>query len=53
VGDRFPCHGAGRATAAALGRNGSSPLYDAAIGTLLDSLSAAPSVDTVARSAEA
>ncbi len=45
--------GAGRATAAALGRNDSSPIYDAAIGTLLDSLSAAPSVGAVARSAEA
>jgi glycosyltransferase involved in cell wall biosynthesis len=45
--------GAGRATAAALGRNDSSPLYDAAIGTLLDSLSAAPSIGAAARSAEA
>jgi glycosyltransferase involved in cell wall biosynthesis len=43
---------AARATAAALGRNDSSPLYDAAIGTLLDSLSGAPSVATAARSAE-
>jgi glycosyltransferase involved in cell wall biosynthesis len=42
----------GRARAAALGRNDSSPLYDAAIGTLLDSLSAAPSVAAAARSAE-
>jgi glycosyltransferase involved in cell wall biosynthesis len=44
---------AGRARAAALGRNDSSPLYDAAIGTLLDSLSAAPSVASAARSAKA
>jgi glycosyltransferase involved in cell wall biosynthesis len=44
---------AGRATVAALGRNDSSPLYDAAIGTLLDFLSVAPPVGTVARSAEA
>lgn len=44
---------AGRATAAALGRNDSSPLYDAAIGTLLDALSAAPSVCTAAHSAGA
>ncbi len=35
---------AARATAAALGRNDSSPLYDAAIGTLLDSLSTPPAV---------
>jgi glycosyltransferase involved in cell wall biosynthesis len=44
---------AGRATAAALGRNDSSPVYDAAIGTLLDALSAAPSVCTAAHSAGA
>jgi glycosyltransferase involved in cell wall biosynthesis len=44
--------GAGRATVAALGRNDSSPLYDAAIGTLLDSLAARSTV-TVARSANA
>jgi glycosyltransferase involved in cell wall biosynthesis len=44
---------AGRGTAAALGRNDSSPLYDAAIGTLLDLLSAPPSVAATARSAEA
>jgi glycosyltransferase involved in cell wall biosynthesis len=44
---------AGRATAAALGRNDSSPLYDAAIATLLDSLSSASSLVTPARSAEA
>jgi glycosyltransferase involved in cell wall biosynthesis len=44
---------AGRATAAALGRNDSSPLYDAAIGTLLDSLAAPPSVSAATRSAEA
>jgi glycosyltransferase involved in cell wall biosynthesis len=42
---------AARATAIALGRNDSSPLYDAAIGGLLDSL-AAPSV-VAARSAQA
>src|SRR5882757_2671066 len=42
---------AARATAAALGRNDSSPLYDAAIGTLLDSLAASPSVAATARSA--
>jgi glycosyltransferase involved in cell wall biosynthesis len=35
---------AARATAAALSRNESSPLYDAAIGTLLDSLSTPPAV---------
>jgi glycosyltransferase involved in cell wall biosynthesis len=35
---------AARATAAALGRNDSSPLYDAAIATLLDSLTAPPTV---------
>jgi glycosyltransferase involved in cell wall biosynthesis len=44
---------AGRATVAALGRNDSSPLYDAAIGSLLDSLAASPSVATAAHSAEA
>jgi glycosyltransferase involved in cell wall biosynthesis len=44
---------AGRARAAALGRNDSSPLYDAAIGTLIDSLATAPSVATAARSAGA
>jgi glycosyltransferase involved in cell wall biosynthesis len=44
---------AGRATAAALGKNDSSPLYDAAIGTLLDSLSAPPSLAPTTRSAEA
>jgi glycosyltransferase involved in cell wall biosynthesis len=44
---------AGRGSAAALGRNDSSPLYDAAIGTLLDSLSAPQSVAAAARSAEA
>ena len=35
---------AARATAAALGRNDSSPLYDAAIATLLDSLTAPPTI---------
>ncbi len=35
---------AARATAAALSHNDSSPLYDAAIGTLLDSLSTPPAV---------
>ena len=45
--------GAARARAAALGRNDSSPLYDASIGALLDSLAAPPSVATAARSAEA
>lgn len=40
---------AARATAAALGRNDSSPLYDAAIGSLLDSLSTPPEVATAAR----
>jgi glycosyltransferase involved in cell wall biosynthesis len=44
---------AGRATAATLGRNDSSPLYDAAIGTLLDSLATPPSVAATARSAKA
>jgi glycosyltransferase involved in cell wall biosynthesis len=44
---------AGRATAAALGRNDSSPLYDAAIGTLLDSLAAPSPIPAPARSAEA
>jgi hypothetical protein len=34
------------------GGNDNSPLYGAAIGTLLDSLSAAPSVATAARFAE-
>ena len=43
---------AGRATAAALGGNDSSPLYDAAIGTLLDSLSSVPSVAAAAHSTE-
>jgi glycosyltransferase involved in cell wall biosynthesis len=43
---------AGRATAAALGRNDSSPLYDAAIGTLLDSLAASSPIPAPARSAE-
>ena len=42
---------AGRATAAALGRNDSSPLYDAAIGMLLDSLIAAPAMGVAASSA--
>jgi glycosyltransferase involved in cell wall biosynthesis len=42
---------AGRATVAALGRNDSSPLYDAAIGTLLESLAVRATVD--ARSAKA
>lgn len=36
---------AGRATAAALGRNDSSPLYDAAIGAMLDSLAAPPAIN--------
>ena len=45
--------GAARTTAAALGRNDSSPLYDAAIGQLLDSLAASPSVVATAHSAEA
>ena len=45
--------GAARASAASLGRNDSSPLYDASIGTLLDSLAAPPSVAAAARSAEA
>jgi glycosyltransferase involved in cell wall biosynthesis len=44
--------GAARARAAALGRNDSSPLYDASIGALLDSLAAPPSVAAAARSAE-
>jgi glycosyltransferase involved in cell wall biosynthesis len=44
---------AGRATAGALGRIDSSPLYDAAISTLLNSLSASTSVAPEARSAEA
>jgi glycosyltransferase involved in cell wall biosynthesis len=44
---------AGRATAAALGRNDSSPLYDAAIGTLLDSLATPSPIAAPARSAEA
>jgi glycosyltransferase involved in cell wall biosynthesis len=44
---------AGRATAAALGRNDSSPLYDAAIGTLLESLAAPSSVAATTRSAQA
>lgn len=44
--------GAARARAAALGRNDSSPLYDAAIAALLDSLAAPPSVAAAARSAE-
>jgi glycosyltransferase involved in cell wall biosynthesis len=44
---------AGRATSAALGRNDSSPLYDAAIGTLLDSLAASSPIAAPARSAEA
>ncbi len=43
---------AARATAAALSRNDSSPLYDAAIGMLLDSLSARPPVAATPRSAE-
>jgi glycosyltransferase involved in cell wall biosynthesis len=43
---------AARATAAALGRNDSSPLYDAAIRSLLDSL-AVPSVAPATRSAQA
>ncbi len=45
--------GAARARAASLGRNDSSPLYDASIGALLDSLAAPPSVAAAARSAEA
>lgn len=44
---------AGRATVAALGRNDSSPLYDAAVGTLLASLVSPTSLDAVTRSAEA
>ena len=44
---------AGRATAAAVGRNDSSPLYDAAIGTLLDSLSAPCCVISQGRAAKA
>lgn len=43
---------AGRATAGALGRIDSSPLYDAAISTLLNSFSAAPSVAPEIRSTE-
>ena len=43
--------GAARARATALGRNDSSPLYDAAIGTLLDSLAAPQSLAATARSA--
>ena len=43
---------AGRARAAALGRNDSSPLYDVAIGALPDSLSSVPSVAAAARSTE-
>jgi glycosyltransferase involved in cell wall biosynthesis len=42
---------AGRTTVATLGRNDSSPLYDAAIGTLLESLAVRATVD--ARSAKA
>jgi glycosyltransferase involved in cell wall biosynthesis len=44
---------AARARAAALGRNDSSPLYDAAIGSLLDSLAPPPSLAAAARSAQA
>jgi hypothetical protein len=44
---------AGRSTAAAIGRNDSSPLYDAAIGTLLDSLSAPCCVISSGHSAKA
>jgi glycosyltransferase involved in cell wall biosynthesis len=43
---------AARATAVALSRNDSSPLYDAAIGTLLDSLST-PQPSPFPRSAQA
>ena len=44
---------AGRARAAALGRNDSSPLYDAAIGRLLDFLAAPSPIAATARSADA
>ena len=44
---------AARATAATLGRNDSSPLYDSAIGMLLDSLTLSSSAEIRARSAEA
>jgi glycosyltransferase involved in cell wall biosynthesis len=43
---------AARTTAAALGRNDSSPLYSAAIGSLLNSLTSPPAVPIAAPSAE-
>jgi glycosyltransferase involved in cell wall biosynthesis len=43
---------AARDTAAALSRNDSSPLYDAAIGMLLDSLSGRPPIAATPHSAE-